>query len=100
MLFTELALPSHFEAALKPVSENKMAEAVICGPDTSRYVDAIRKAEATGYSHVCLHQVGPDQKGFFDFCERELFPGLRRASRTRSPQGPPGAQATQRRRTA
>jgi G6PDH family F420-dependent oxidoreductase len=99
MLFTELSMPSHFEAALEPVSEDKVAEAIICGPDTTRYVDAIRKAEATGYSHVCLHQVGPDQKGFLDFCQRQLFPALRRASRTQNSRGPRRAQAAKRRRS-
>ena len=48
MLFTELSMPSHFEAAPEPVSEDKVAEAVICGPDTSRYVDAIRRAARNG----------------------------------------------------
>src|SRR5262249_43666119 len=32
MLFTELPTPSLFESALKPVSEDRVAEAVVCGP--------------------------------------------------------------------
>ena len=78
-LFTEIALPEHFEAAFKPITEDQVADAVVCGPDSSRYLDAIRKATRAGYDHVCLHQVGPDQEGFFRFFEREIRPRLRRA---------------------
>jgi G6PDH family F420-dependent oxidoreductase len=75
-LFTELALPSHFEAALKPISEEQVAEAVVCGPDAEKHVAKIREAERAGYTHVCVHQVGPDQEGFFRFYEREVLPQL------------------------
>ena len=30
-----------------------------------------------GYDHVCVHQVGKDQKGFFEFYEREILPELK-----------------------
>ena len=60
-------------------TEDQVADAVVCGPDSSRYLDAIRKATRAGYDHVCLHQVGPDQEGFIRFFEREIRPRLRRA---------------------
>jgi G6PDH family F420-dependent oxidoreductase len=60
-LFTELALPAHFEAAFEPITENMVAEAVVCGPDARRHVEMIRRAEQAGYTHVCVHQVGPEQ---------------------------------------
>jgi coenzyme F420-dependent glucose-6-phosphate dehydrogenase len=50
------------------VTEEKIAEAIVCGPEPERFVDAIRKAERTGYTHVCLHQVGPEQEAFMRFC--------------------------------
>ena len=78
-LFTEIALPEHFEAAFKPITEDQVADAVVCGPDASRYLDAIRKATRAGYDQVCLHHVGPDQEGFIRFFEREIRPRLRRA---------------------
>jgi hypothetical protein len=37
----------------------------------------VREFVDAGYDHVYLHQVGPDQEGFFGFCERELFSALR-----------------------
>lgn len=77
MLFTELPTPALFESALKPISQDAVADAVICGPEASRYVEKIGKAAKAGYTHVCLHQVGPDQEKFIDFCQQEIFPALR-----------------------
>ena len=90
-LFTELAQPSHFEAAFKSIRETDVAEHVICGPDAKRHVDEIRKAARAGYTHVCVHQVGSDQEGFFRFYEQEVLPkfggraqgGRQRAQRQR-----------------
>jgi G6PDH family F420-dependent oxidoreductase len=77
-LFTELRLPSQFEAAFEPISEEKVAEAVVCGPDVAKHVEAIEKASRAGYTHACVHQIGPDQEGFFDFYESEVLPRLSR----------------------
>ena len=93
-LFTEIALPEHFEAAFKPITEEQVAETVVCGPDPSRYLAAIRKATRAGYDHVCLHQVGPKQHEFIRFFERELRPRLARAVRA------PRTAAAPRRRAA
>jgi hypothetical protein len=79
-LFTELALPSHFEAAFKPITEERIAEAVLCGPDPEPHVAALTKADRAGYTHVCVHQVGPDQEGFLRFYEREVLPRLPRVA--------------------
>jgi coenzyme F420-dependent glucose-6-phosphate dehydrogenase len=89
-LFTELALPAHFEAAFKPITEKQVAEAVICGPDPQKHVDAIRKAARAGYTHVCVHQVGPEQEAFLDFYEQKVLPRFR----VRSGQPPPVAKDT------
>jgi G6PDH family F420-dependent oxidoreductase len=72
--FLELPLPSHFEEAAAMVDEDDIAESVICGPDPQRHVDAIAEYVDAGYDHVYVHQVGPDQAGFFDFYEREILP--------------------------
>jgi len=75
-LFTELALPSHYEAACKPVTEEMVAKGVICGPDPARHIEAISKAERAGYTHFCVHQVGPEQERFIEFYEREVLPAV------------------------
>ena len=70
----ELALPAHFEAVSAMVTEEDVAETVVCGPDPSKHVEAIDAFVAAGYDHVYVHQVGPDQAGFIEFAERELLP--------------------------
>ncbi|HET9590941.1 MAG TPA: TIGR03557 family F420-dependent LLM class oxidoreductase [Anaerolineales bacterium] len=71
-LNTELALPSYFEQAVQMVTEDQVAEKVICGPDPEPCIAAIRKYAEAGFDYVSLHQIGPDQEGFFDFYQREL----------------------------
>jgi G6PDH family F420-dependent oxidoreductase len=78
----ELPLPSHFEAAGESVTEDTIAELVVCGPDPERHVAKIREYADAGFDHVCIHQVGPDQEGFLRFYERDVLPqlGTRRAA--------------------
>jgi coenzyme F420-dependent glucose-6-phosphate dehydrogenase len=72
----ELPLPSHFEEAVSVVSEDDVAESIVCGPDPERHIAAIREYLDAGYDHVYVHQVGPDQEGFFGFYERSILPEL------------------------
>jgi coenzyme F420-dependent glucose-6-phosphate dehydrogenase len=82
----ELPLPAHFEAVAELVTEDQVAESVTCGPDPAKHLAAIRKYAEAGYDHVCVHQVGKDQKGFFEFYEQEILPELKkiRPARKRS----------------
>jgi coenzyme F420-dependent glucose-6-phosphate dehydrogenase len=73
-LGVELPLPRHFDQAAEVVREDDVAGSVVCGPDPEAHLDAIRSYVEAGYDHVYLHQVGPDQEGFFRFYEREVLP--------------------------
>jgi coenzyme F420-dependent glucose-6-phosphate dehydrogenase len=73
-LGVELPLPRHFEQAAEVVREEDVARSVVCGPDPEAHLEAIRSYLDAGYDHVYLHQVGPDQEGFFRFYEREVLP--------------------------
>jgi coenzyme F420-dependent glucose-6-phosphate dehydrogenase len=75
--FLELPLPAHFEEAAEVLDEEDVAESVVCGPDPERHLAAIREFLDAGYEHVYVHQVGPDQEGFFRFYERDVLPQLR-----------------------
>ncbi len=75
-LAQELPTPAHFEQAAQMVSEDDVAEAVICDPDAERHLDAIREYVGAGYTHVHVHQVGADQEGFMRFYQREVLPKL------------------------
>ncbi len=72
----ELPLPQHFEAVAELVTEDQIAESITCGPDPAKHLEAIAKYAEAGYDHICVHQVGKDQKGFFDFYKSEIVPRL------------------------
>jgi G6PDH family F420-dependent oxidoreductase len=74
---TLLPTPKHFEQATATVTEDQVAQVVVCGPDPGRHIDGIRKCVEAGFDHVHVDQVGPDQEGFFRFYEREILPKFR-----------------------
>jgi coenzyme F420-dependent glucose-6-phosphate dehydrogenase len=74
--FLELPLPAHFEEAAEVLDTDDIAESIVCGPDPDRHRAAIQEYVDAGYDHVYVHQIGPDQDGFFDFCEREILPSF------------------------
>ena len=76
-LMQETALPSLFEAATEPLSEDQTAENVALGPDPEPHIEMARKYIDAGYTHLWFHQIGPDQDGFFRFYEQEVLPKLR-----------------------
>ncbi len=73
-LTQELPTPTHFEQAVKMVTEQAVAEKVICGPDPQRHLQAIQKYIDAGFDHIYIHQVGPNQEGFIQFYQREILP--------------------------
>src|SRR5207248_10840242 len=69
-LAQELPTPAHFEQAADMVTEDNVAQEVVCGPDPERHLAAIRKYADAGYDHIWVHQVGPEQEGFLQFYEQ------------------------------
>jgi G6PDH family F420-dependent oxidoreductase len=76
-LMQELALPSHFEAAAEPLDAGQVSETLAVGPDPDVHIENIRKFTAAGFDHLWIHQIGPDQDGFFDFYEKQVLPKVR-----------------------
>ena len=74
---TELPLPLHFEQLASLVTEEKIAESVVCVPDPQRHLARIQEYADAGYTHIYIHQVGPDQAGMIRFYEREILPKFR-----------------------
>lgn len=71
----ELSLPKHYQESIKHLATpDNVAESVICGPDPEKVHEKIKEYVDAGFTHVYLHQVGPDQQGFFDFAKKELLP--------------------------
>jgi G6PDH family F420-dependent oxidoreductase len=70
----ELALPKYFQEAAELVTPEIVEQSIVCGPDPASYHAKIEEFIDAGFTHVYLHQVGPDQEGFLDFAKRELLP--------------------------
>jgi G6PDH family F420-dependent oxidoreductase len=69
----ELPLPSDFEELVQGRSPDELEGTLTLGPDADEYVEALEEYEQAGYTHVHVHQVGPDQEGFLKFAKSELF---------------------------
>jgi G6PDH family F420-dependent oxidoreductase len=75
-LAQDLPTPTHFEQAGELVTEQMVAEMVVCGSDPERHVAAIRAYADAGYEEVYVAQMGPDQEGMIRFYEKEVLPRL------------------------
>jgi G6PDH family F420-dependent oxidoreductase len=76
----ELPRPSDFDAVAESVTLEMATEDVPCGPDPGPVLEQIKAWEKAGFDRVALHQIGPDQEGFFRFWEQELKPRLTEGS--------------------
>jgi G6PDH family F420-dependent oxidoreductase len=75
-LSQDLPTPTHFEQVAALVTEDDAVGSSPMGNDPEAFLASLRTYEDAGYTHVHVHQVGPDQDGFFDFWEREVRPKL------------------------
>jgi hypothetical protein len=82
-LMQELPLPRHFEQATEMVTRGQLKEVIVCGPDPSRYLEAIATYEVAGYDHIFVHQVGPDQEKGLRFLAEEVLPELKQREASR-----------------
>ena len=70
----ELPNPAHYEQLAKIVTEDMIAEQIVCGPDIDRHVKAIQEYVDAGFDHVYVHQIGPNQAEFIDAFGRDVLP--------------------------
>jgi G6PDH family F420-dependent oxidoreductase len=76
-----LPTPAHFEQASGLVTEDMIADALVCGDDQDAHVGAVREFADAGFDEVYVNQIGPDQQGFFDFYRADVLPRLQDAAR-------------------
>src|SRR5215210_7338736 len=72
----ELPLPSDFEELTKDRQADELDEKLVLGNDVDEYVEEIEEYDKAGYTHVYVHQIGPDQEPFLEFARKELLPRL------------------------
>ncbi|WP_435153510.1 TIGR03557 family F420-dependent LLM class oxidoreductase [Haladaptatus sp. DFWS20] len=76
-LNSQLPTPTHFEQACEMVSREDIAEgSIVTDPNPETHIQNLQQFFDTGYDHVYVHQVGPDQESFFDFYESEVLPAF------------------------
>jgi G6PDH family F420-dependent oxidoreductase len=71
-----LPTPAHFEQACELVSEQMIAESVVCGPDTDRHVAELQQFADAGIDEVYVQQIGGDHEGFFAAYAEHVLPRL------------------------
>jgi G6PDH family F420-dependent oxidoreductase len=69
-----LPTPAHFEQACELVTEDMIAEAVPCGPDIDRHVQALQEYADAGVDELFVQQIGPNQDAFFDEWASAVLP--------------------------
>jgi G6PDH family F420-dependent oxidoreductase len=71
----ELPLPAHFSQLAGNVRPDDVSDMPL-GPDVDDWAKQAKTYADAGVTHVYFHQVGPDQRGFLEFAQRELLPAL------------------------
>jgi len=69
----ELPIPAHYDALRAQFCEEDITRAVVCGPDPALHQAKLDEFINAGFTHIYIHQVGPDQAGFFDFYQKHFL---------------------------
>jgi G6PDH family F420-dependent oxidoreductase len=77
----ELPTTELIEMASSMVNQEEVVKKVNCSLDPEAHLAKINKLVETGYDHIYLHQIGPNQEAFFKFYESKILPQLSEKSR-------------------
>jgi coenzyme F420-dependent glucose-6-phosphate dehydrogenase len=70
----ELPLPKDFDQLVEDRSADELEGKLVLGNDPEEYLAELKAYDDAGYTHVYIHQIGPDQDGFLEFAKSELLP--------------------------
>ena len=77
----DLPTTAGFASASQFVTPDDVAEAIPCGPDLDRIVEAVSEFWQAGFTDVCVVQVGDEgQDRFLEQAAAPLLDGLRAAA--------------------
>jgi coenzyme F420-dependent glucose-6-phosphate dehydrogenase len=71
-----LPVPAHFEQAVANVTEEDVAQSMLCSQDPDDHVAALKEFADAGFDSVVVQQAGTDQQRFFEFYESAVLPRL------------------------
>jgi G6PDH family F420-dependent oxidoreductase len=66
----ELALPRDFEAVAELVRDDDLEGSMSLGRDPAAWREGIERFARLGFTHLCLHDVSKDQRGFIEFAKQ------------------------------
>lgn len=72
-----LPSPKHFEQAAQLVTPEKTREAVSCGSDVQRHVEALQPYVEAGFDDVYVANMGPHYEEMIRVFGAEVLPTLR-----------------------
>jgi G6PDH family F420-dependent oxidoreductase len=72
-----LPQPRHFEQASQLVTPEVVGDNLVCGDDADAHLKMLRDYIDAGYDEIYINQIGPDQRGFFDFYAGHILPNVR-----------------------
>ncbi|WP_069812378.1 LLM class F420-dependent oxidoreductase [Streptomyces sp. TP-A0874] len=75
-LVQTLSNPAQFEQANQLVTQERATASVPCGDDPDEHLAALRRFDDAGFDVVYVSQIGPEQRGFFDFYRTRVLPQL------------------------
>ena len=75
-----LPRPRHFEQASTLITPEMVGDAIVCGADAEAHLAMLGEYADAGYDEIYVNQIGPDQRGFFDFYAGTVLPAFRRAA--------------------
>ncbi len=72
-LNTELRLPSYFENTSKLLDRSDLSSKYIYGKSKNEIKEALDKYEKAGFTHVYIHNIGPDQEYFIEWFQKNIL---------------------------
>lgn len=73
---SELTRPRDFEQLAGSLADDAITKNIVCGPDAQEHIEAVARFAAAGFTELYLHQIGPDQEGFFRFYSDHVLPNV------------------------
>ena len=76
LLNRDLPTPKHFEQAAKLVTEEQIAEKIVCGADSKKHIEIIQKYVDAGFRKISIHNIGANQEAFLEFYKEKILPQI------------------------
>lgn len=70
----ELPTPEFFEQTATLVTQEIATKHVGCGADPKKHLELIQKYLDAGFKKISVHNIGPNQEGFFRFYHQHIIP--------------------------